>query len=83
MRLFLYIAGYFLMLLALVAALLLMSVCLERIHLSKAMIEIHGDKVDKKLCKEAIKVLINSGRCVYTYFGGSFIELPHKEGAAN
>lgn len=51
--------------------------------LSKAMIEIHGDKVDKKLCKEAIKVLINSGRCVYTYFGGSFIELPHKEGAAN
>ena len=51
--------------------------------LSKAMIEIHGDKVDKKLCKEAIKSLINSGRCVYTYFGGSFIELPHKEGAAN
>jgi hypothetical protein len=51
--------------------------------LSKAMIEIHGDKVDKKLCKEAIKTLINSGRCVYTYFGGSFIELPHKEGAAN
>lgn len=51
--------------------------------LIKAMIEIHGDKVDKKLCKEAIKVLINSGRCVYTYFGGSFVELPHKEGAAN
>jgi hypothetical protein len=51
--------------------------------LSKAMMEIHGDKVDKKLCKEAIKILINSGRCVYTYFGGSFIELPHKEGAAN
>jgi hypothetical protein len=51
--------------------------------LSKAMMEIHGDKVDKKLCKEAIKTLINSGRCVYTYFGGSFIELPHKEGAAN
>ncbi len=51
--------------------------------LTKAMIEIHGDKVDKKLCKAAIKDLINSGRCVYTYFGGSYIELPHREGAAN
>jgi len=51
--------------------------------LIKAMIEIHGDQVDKKLCKGAIKTLVNSGRCVYTYFGGSFLELPHKEGAAN
>jgi len=51
--------------------------------LTKAMIEINGEKVDKKLCKAAIKDLINSGRCVYTYFGGSFIELPHREGAAN
>jgi len=51
--------------------------------LTKNMIEIHGDKVDKKLCKGAIKTLVNSGRCVYTYFGGSFLELPHKEGAAN
>lgn len=51
--------------------------------LTKAMIEKHGDEVDKKLCKEAIKQLVNSGRCVYTYFGGSFLELPHKEGAAN
>lgn len=39
--------------------------------------------VDKKACKGAIKQLIDSGRCVYTYFGGSFIELPHREGAAN
>lgn len=38
MRLFLYIAGYFLLVLALIAALLFLSVCLERIHLSKAMI---------------------------------------------
>lgn len=51
--------------------------------LTKAMKQIHGDKVDKKICKGAIKILINSGRCVYTYFGGSYIELPHKEGAAN
>ncbi len=56
---------------------------LKATDLTKAMMELYGDEVDKQLCKEAIKELMNSGRCVYTYFGGSFIELPHKEGAAN
>ena len=56
---------------------------LKAMDLIKSMRELFGDEVDKKLCKEAIKQLINSGRCVYTYFGGSYIELPHKEGAAN
>ena len=51
--------------------------------LTKAMKELYGDEVDKKICKEAIKQLVNSGRCVYTYFGGSFLEIPHREGAAN
>jgi len=51
--------------------------------LTKAMIEMFGDEVDKKLCKAAIKELVNNGRCVYTYFGGSYLEIPHKEGAAN
>jgi hypothetical protein len=37
---------------------------------------------DRKTCKEAIRLLMDSGRCVYTYFGGSYVELPHKEGAA-
>ncbi len=56
---------------------------LKPMDLTKAMIEFFGDEVDKKLCKLAIRELIESGRCVYTYFGGSFIELPHREGAAN
>ena len=56
---------------------------LKPMDLTKSIIQMYGDEVDKKLCKEAIKQLINSGRCVYTYFGGSFIELPHREGAAN
>ena len=56
---------------------------LKPMDLTKAMIQLYGDEVDKKLCKEAIKQIINSGRCVYTYFGGSYIELPHREGAAN
>jgi hypothetical protein len=47
------------------------------------MLELYGDRVDKKLCKKAIRELIESGRCVYTYFGGSYVELPHKEGAEN
>jgi hypothetical protein len=51
--------------------------------LTKEMINKFGeDEVDKKLCKLAIRQLTDSGRCVYTYFGGSFIEIPHKEGAA-
>ncbi len=52
--------------------------------LIKMMIQKYGeDQVDKKLCKAAIRILMDSGRCVYTYFGGSFIEIPHEEGAAD
>ena len=51
--------------------------------LTKAMIQKFGDdQCDKKLCKAAIRTMMDTGRCVYTYFGGSFIELPHAEGAA-
>ena len=51
--------------------------------LTKAMIQKFGDSdVDKKLCKAAIRTLMDSGRCVYTYFGGSYIELPPKDGVA-
>jgi len=56
---------------------------LKATDLNKAMQQLYGDDVDKQTCKDAIKELMNSGRCVYTYFGGSYIELPHKEGAAN
>lgn len=56
---------------------------LKPMDLTKAMKQLLGDEFDKKSCKLAIKELIDTGRCVYTYFGGSFIELPHREGAAN
>ena len=56
---------------------------LKAMDLHKAMIAHFGeDRCDKKLCKAAIRSLIDSGRCVYTYFGGSFVEIPHEEGAA-
>jgi hypothetical protein len=51
--------------------------------LTKAMIAQHGEaNCTKDLCKQAIRLLIDSERCVYSYFGGSYITLPHKEGAA-
>jgi len=56
---------------------------LKAMDLTKSMLEMFGDDVDKKLCKKAIKQLVDSGKCVYTYFGGSYIELPHREAAAN
>ena len=37
------------------------------------------DVVSKRDGKQAIQLLIDSGRCVYTYFGGSFVELAPKE----
>lgn len=49
--------------------------------LTKAMIAKYPD-CTKDDCKAAIRTLMDSGRCVYSYFGGSYITLPHKEGAA-
>jgi hypothetical protein len=56
---------------------------LKPMDLQKNAVALYGDRVDRATCKGAIKQLIDSGRCVYTYFGGSFIEIPHKEGAEN
>ncbi len=51
--------------------------------LTKAMIAKYGEEAcGKDDCKQAIRLLIDSGRCVYSYFGGSYIVLPPKEGAA-
>ena len=50
--------------------------------LTKAMKEQFGSDADRKKCKEALKNLIESGKCVYTYFGASYVELPRVEGAA-
>ena len=53
---------------------------LKPMDLIKAMKEEFGeDSCDKKLCKLAIRQLIDSGRCIYSYVGGSYVTLP--EGA--
>mgnify|MGYP003572776395 CR=1 FL=1 len=49
--------------------------------LTKAMIKQFGGNVDKKFCKLAIRSLMDSGRCVYSYFGGSYITIPRIEAA--
>lgn len=51
--------------------------------LQKAMAAKYGEETNRKDVKAGIKLLIDAERCVYGYFGGSSIELPHTEGAAN
>ena len=55
---------------------------LKPMDLTKEMRAKFGDACDKKLCKAALRDLIESGRAVYTYFGASYVEIPHQEGAA-
>jgi len=54
---------------------------LKAMDIQKAVLKEHPDQ-DKNMVKFGIKELIDGGRCVYTYFGGSFVELPKVEGAA-
>jgi hypothetical protein len=54
---------------------------LKAMDIQKAVLKVHPDQ-PKNDIKFSIKDLIDGGRCVYTYFGGSFIEIPHEEGAA-
>jgi len=49
--------------------------------LTKEMIARHGETgCAKDDCRLAIRALIESQRCVYSYLGGSYIVLPPKEG---
>jgi hypothetical protein len=49
---------------------------LKAMDLIKAMIEKYGEEsCDKKLGKKAIRVLIDGGRCTYSYVGGTYVVL--------
>lgn len=51
--------------------------------LFKAMVKKYSDEgLTKKEAKEAMRKLIDSEKLVYTYFNGSWVELPGAEGAA-
>lgn len=50
---------------------------LKPMDVTKAMIEKFGeDNVDKSMCKKALRQIMDSGRCVYKYAGGSYVTLP-------
>ena len=44
----------------------------------KFAIEKFGDACDKKMGKAAIRQLVDSGRCTYSYAGGSYLTLPEE-----
>jgi len=49
---------------------------LKAMDLTKAMIEKFGEETcDKILCKQAIRELVDGGKCTYSYVGGSYIVL--------
>jgi hypothetical protein len=52
---------------------------LKPMDLTKAMLDKFGDACSKKTCKMAIRQLIDSGRCIYSYAGGSYVTLPDDE----
>jgi hypothetical protein len=47
----------------------------KAMDLVKAMQQKFGSEANKPLCKLAIRQLIDSGRCTYSYVGGSYIVL--------
>ncbi len=49
---------------------------LKATDLTKAMKQKYGaEECDKKLTKGAIRQLIDSGKCTYSYVGGSYVVL--------
>ena len=55
---------------------------LKAMDLTKSMHEKFGDECDKQVCKEAIRILMDSGKTTYSYVGGSYVVLnPEYKGA--
>ena len=48
---------------------------LKATDLIKSMHEKFGDECEKQLCKEAIRILMESGKTTYSYVGGSYVVL--------
>ena len=48
--------------------------------LQSISMETFGDEVDKKICKAAVRHLTDTGKCVYSGYGGvSYVEIPPDE----
>ena len=52
------------------------------LDLQRAMAEkFEVEKLDKKIFKSAMRLLIDNGRLIYTFYSGSYVEMPHEEKA--
>jgi hypothetical protein len=49
--------------------------------LTKLMVERFAGQCTRDTCKQAIRQLMDSGRCTYTYFGGTYVEVAPEERA--
>ena len=55
---------------------------LKATDLTKAMAEKFGEECDKQVCKEAIRLLMESEKTTYSYVGGSYVVLnPNYQGS--
>ena len=51
-------------------------------ELQSISMDMFGEEADKKTCKNAVKHLINTGKCVYSGYGGvSYVEIPPEKPA--
>jgi hypothetical protein len=48
---------------------------LKATDLTKAMAEKFGGECDKQVCKDAIRILMESEKTTYSYVGGSYVVL--------
>ncbi len=48
---------------------------LKATDLTKAMVEKYAGECDKQLCKDAIRILMESEKTTYSYVGGSYVVL--------
>jgi hypothetical protein len=48
---------------------------LKPTDLTKAVLEKFGEDCDKQRCKEALRILMDSGKTTYSYVGGSYVVL--------
>jgi hypothetical protein len=49
-------------------------------ELTKTMMQKFGSECDKAVCKEALRLLMDSKRCVYIYKGSSYVALASEGG---
>lgn len=39
------------------------------------------DKIEKRIFKKAMREVIDSGRLIYTFYSGTYVEMPHEDKA--